>query len=61
MDVGEMTARMAEIVRQILDRQRMEQLVKDNERLRSGLLSVCLASEDLRVRTQRLVSLARER
>jgi hypothetical protein len=51
---------MAEIVRQMEARhQRTAQLLKETDRLRRELLSVCLASERIGVRTKRLLSLAR--
>jgi len=53
-------ARMAEIVRQMEARhQRTAQLLKETDRLRRELLSVCLASERIGVRTKRLLSVAR--
>jgi hypothetical protein len=53
-------ARMAEIVRLMKARhQRTAQLLKETDRLRRELLSVCLASERVGVRTKRLLSLAR--
>ena len=53
-------ARMAEIVRQMEARhQRTAQLLKETDRLRRELLSVCLASERIGARTKRLLSLAR--
>src|SRR5262249_23657367 len=52
--------RTAEIVRQIAaSRERTAQLIRDNQHLRRELLSVCLASEGMRVHTNRLVALAR--
>jgi hypothetical protein len=52
--------RTAEIVRQIAaSRERTAQLLRDNQRLRRELVSVCLASEGTRVHTNRLVALAR--
>ena len=52
--------RTAEIVRQIAaSRERTAQLIRDNQHLRRELLSVCLASEGMRVRTDRLVAIAR--
>jgi len=51
---------MAEIVRQMEARhQRTAQLLKETDRLRRELLSVCLASERIGARTKRLLSLAR--
>jgi hypothetical protein len=53
--------RTAEIVRQIAaSRELTAQLLRDNRHLRRELLSVCLASEGMRVHTNRLVALARE-
>jgi hypothetical protein len=50
----------AEIVRQIAARREiMVQLLKYNEQLRRELSSICLASEGIRLRANRLVSLAR--
>jgi hypothetical protein len=52
-------SRTAEIVRQIAAlRRRRAELLKENHQLRSEILSLCLASEGLRVRSKRLVSLA---
>jgi hypothetical protein len=52
-------SRTAEVVRQIAAlRRRREELLKENHQLRSELLSLCLASEGLRVRSKHLVSLA---
>jgi len=54
--------RTAEIVRQIAaSRELTAQLLRDNRHLRRELLSVCLASEGMRVHTNRLVALARGR
>jgi len=51
---------VAEIVRQmLLRREHTAQLLKDNQQLRTELSSLCHAADDLRVRTKRLVSLAR--
>jgi hypothetical protein len=53
-------ARTAEIVRQMAACQQMRvQLLKDNRRLRRELSAICLASEGVRLRANRLVSLAR--
>src|SRR5262249_24400435 len=53
-------APMAEIVRQMeARRQRTAQLLKETDRLRRELLSECLASERIGVRTKRLLSLTR--
>src|SRR5262245_16234975 len=50
----------AEIVLQMAARRKMTvQLLKDNEQLRRELSSLHLASEGIRIRTNRLVSLAR--
>jgi len=50
----------AEIVRQMTERRKMTlQLLKHNEQLRRDLFSLCLASEGIRIRANRLVSLAR--
>src|SRR5262249_57536596 len=52
--------RTAEIVRQMAARrQQTAQLLKDNEQLRRELSTICLASEGIRTRAKRLVSLAR--
>jgi hypothetical protein len=53
-------SRTAEIVRQMQGRRQLtQQLLKDNRQFRAELLSVCLASGAIRVRTNRLVLLAR--
>ena len=52
--------RTAEIVRQMSERRdQMAQLLKKNHQLRQDLSSLRLATEELRDRTRRLVSLAR--
>jgi hypothetical protein len=54
------SGRTTELVRQIeASRERTAQLLRDNQQLRCELLSVCLASEGMRVRTDRLVAIAR--
>jgi hypothetical protein len=54
------SGRTTELVRQIeASRERTAQLLRDNQQLRRELLSVCLASEGMRVRTDRLVAIAR--
>jgi hypothetical protein len=53
-------AQTAEVVRQIAARQKTTaQLLKDNAELRRELSSICLASQWIRLRTGRLVSVAR--
>src|SRR5262249_2373552 len=53
-------ARMAEIVRQMeARRQRTAQLLKETDRLRRELLSVCLARERAGARTKRRLSVTR--
>src|SRR5262249_35830488 len=53
-------ARTEESVRQMAAYQQMRvQLLKDNRRLRRELSAICLASEGVRLRANRLVSLAR--
>jgi hypothetical protein len=53
-------ARTAEIVRQMAARrQTTVQLLKHNEQLRRELSSICRASEGIRIRANRVVSLAR--
>jgi hypothetical protein len=50
----------AEIVRQMAARREMTvQLLKDNQQLRRELASTCLASEGIRIRASRVISLAR--
>lgn len=50
----------AELVRQMVARREMTgNLLKHNERLRRELSSICLASEGIRIRANRVVSLAR--
>jgi hypothetical protein len=50
----------AELIRQMAARRDVTvHLLKDNERLRLELSSICLASEGIRIRANRLVSLAR--
>ena len=50
----------AEIVREMVARRETTlQLLKHNEQLRRELSSICLASEGIRIRANRLVSLAR--
>jgi Domain of unknown function (DUF6894) len=52
--------RSAEVVRQMAARREMTvHLLKHNERLRRELSAICQASEGIRIRTNRLVSLAR--
>ena len=52
--------RTAEVVRQMAaSREMTVRLLKHNERLRRELSSICQASEGIRIRTNRLVSLAR--
>ena len=52
--------RTAEVVRQMATSREMTlHLLKHNERLRRELSSICQASEGIRIRTNRLVSLAR--
>jgi uncharacterized protein DUF6894 len=57
---GPFTGDTAKIVQQMAARRRRTmQFLKANKQLRRELTSVCLASEGIRVRTDRLVSLAR--
>ena len=52
--------RTAEIVREMAARREWTaQLLRNNQHLRRELLSICLASEGMRVHTNRLVALAR--
>jgi len=52
--------RTAQLVRQMAERRQMTaQLLKYNEQLRRELSSICQASEGVRIRANRLVSLAR--
>ena len=53
-------SRTAEVIRQMAARREMTvHLLKHNERLRRELSSICLASEGIRIRANRVVSLAR--
>ena len=53
-------SRTAEVIRQMAARREMTvHLLKRNERLRRELSSICLASEGIRIRANRVVSLAR--
>jgi hypothetical protein len=57
---AEALARSAMLIQQLLAvRKRTEQLLQHNQRLRDELSSLCLASEGMRVRTSRLVLVAR--
>jgi hypothetical protein len=52
--------RHTQVVRQMVAaRQRTEELLRDNQRLRHELSSLCLVSDGIMVRTKNLVSLAR--